>query len=144
MRTRVSLPVVVPLITAAILAGCGSGTHQRSAPAAPAAHQSLPGGIVGVMFDGPVLDGGVNLAQQLDLAVASGVESLRVSVDWSVAQPYRSYAQVTAGQRAKFTDVGGVPTRFAPLDRIVAVAAARGLTVLPVVGHTPRWDAQRP
>src|SRR3979409_1077159 len=140
MHMRVSLPVV-PLLIAALIAGCGGATHHRSAPAAPAAHQALPGGIVGVMFDGPVLDGGVDLAQQLDLAVASGVESLRVSVDWSLAQPYRSYAHVTAGQRASFMDIGGAPTRLAPLDRIVAAAAARGLTVLPVVEHTPSWDA---
>ena len=44
------------------------------------------------MFDGPVTGDGVDLGRQLDLAVASGVESLRVSVDWSAAQPYRSFA----------------------------------------------------
>ena len=34
-----------------------------------------------------------------------------------------------------------MPTRFGALDRIVAAAALRGLTVLPVVEHTPGWDA---
>ncbi len=31
--------------------------------------------------------------------------------------------------------------RFADLDRVVAAAAARGLTLLPVVERTPSWDA---
>ncbi|MBV9355506.1 MAG: hypothetical protein JO023_08255 [Chloroflexi bacterium] len=38
--------------------------------------------------------------------------------------------------------MGGIPTRLAALDRIVGAAAAHGLSVLPVVEHTPGWDAQ--
>src|SRR5438105_14756282 len=144
MRQRITLPLAVVALVAAP-AGCGAGSHhKRSTSSVAPAQRVLPGGIVGVMFDGPVTADGVDLGRQLDLAVASGVESLRVSVDWSAAQPYRSFAQVPAGQRDQFTDVGGVPTRFAPLDRIVGAAAARGLTVLPVVEHAPGWDAQHP
>jgi hypothetical protein len=133
------------LLTAAAVGGCGGGGSGSAAgPGARSGQRALPGGIVGVMFDGPVLGDRVNLDRQLDLAVASGVESLRVAVDWSTAQPYRSFAEVPAAQHAQFTYVGGVPTRFAALDRIVGAAAARGLTVLPVVERTPAWDAQRP
>lgn len=136
---------LVALLMAAAVAGCGGGESSTAAgTASRTAQRALPGGIVGVMFDGPVLGDRVNLDRQLDLAVASGVESLRVSVDWSTAQPYRSVVQVPAAQHAQFTDVGGVPTRFAALDRIVGAAAVRGLSVLPVVERTPAWDALRP
>jgi hypothetical protein len=96
------------------------------------------------MFDGPVVDGQVNLRQQLDAAVGSGVESLRVPVDWSSVQPYPSEAAVPAPDRPGFQDVGGVPTRFASLDEIVADAAARNVSLLPVIEYTPRWAAQQP
>ena len=86
----------------------------------------------------------MNLGQQLNSAVASGVESLRVAVDWSALQPYRTVSAVPASARAQFQDVGGVPTRFAGLDQIVGAAAARGLSLLPVVLYTPSWDAQHP
>jgi hypothetical protein len=96
------------------------------------------------MFDGPVMGPRVSLDRQLDLAVASGVESLRVAVDWSAMQPYRSAAELPAANRSQFQVVGGVPTRFSGLDRIVGAAARRGLTVLPVVQSSPSWDALRP
>ena len=79
------------------------------------------------MFDGPALGTSVNLGQQLDQAVSSGVESVRLVVDWSRLQP----------------SANG-PIQFAELDRIVANAAARGLTLLPVVERTPSWDAAVP
>jgi hypothetical protein len=152
MRIRFLRTVIaaVVLAAAALLAACGgssggSSTSPKVRPAPP--QHPLPGGIVGAMFDGPVLGAGgadVNLDQQLSDAVASGVESLRVSVDWSQAEPYRNLAAVPSAQRSQFTDVNGVPTRFAQLDRIVGAAASRGLTVLPVVERTPRWDALQP
>ena len=149
MRLRVLVAGAMALLIGALVGGCGGGTAKKRSAARPPARGTstqshLPGGIVGVMFDGPALSGGVGLDRQLDLAVASGVESLRVSVDWSAAEPYRSAARVPPAQRAQFTDVGGIPTRFAALDRIVGAAAARGLTVLPVVERTPSWDALRP
>ena len=124
----------------ALLAGCGSSGDQRTAPsgARPA------GPVIGVMFDGPVLGARVNLDQELDQAVGSGVESLRVAVDWAAMQPYPSMAKVPAGARPLFHTIGGVPTQFFALDRVVGAAARRGLTVLPVVQGTPGWDALRP
>jgi hypothetical protein len=96
------------------------------------------------MFDGPVLTGGVNLDQQLDLALASGVESLRVPVPWSSLEPVARFADLPAAYRPEFEDVGGAAIRFAELDRVVGAAAQRGISVLPVIEYTPSWDAQTP
>jgi hypothetical protein len=97
-----------------------------------------------MMFNGPVLGPGVNLDQQLNVAVASGVESLRVAADWSEMQPYQSRAQVPAADRSQFQTVAGVPTRFSAFDRIVSASAQRGLTLLPVVESPPGWDLLKP
>ncbi len=112
-----------------VLGGCGGSAVKR--PQGP---------VIGAMFDGPVLTPAVGLDRQLDLAVSSGVESLRVSVDWATMQPYRSFSDVPVGQRAQFQSVGGVPTQYGPTDRIVGAAASRGLSLLPVVLDTPAWD----
>jgi hypothetical protein len=84
----------------------------------------------------------VNLSDQLDVMVASGVESVRVVLDWSQAQPYRSWSDVPALQRRSFRDVGGVPTDFSSIDRLVALASTRRLTVLPEILNAPAWDGQ--
>lgn len=91
------------------------------------------------MFDGPVLRPGVDLAQQVDLAVSAGVESLRVSLSWAATQPVRSFAALPPAYRHAFTDAGGVPTSFGWFDRVVSAAAARHLSLLPVVLSTPGW-----
>lgn len=94
------------------------------------------------MFDGPALGG--NLRRQVDAAALSGAESLRVAVRWSDFQPFGKPSEVPAGARADFQTVGGVPTRFAPLDQLVAATAARRISLLPVVESTPVWDSLRP
>lgn len=114
-------------------------------PAAPTSAR-VPRGFVGMMVDGPLFprtDRHVNLGAQLDRMVASGVESIRVVFDWTIAQPYPSWSDVPPADRAQFTDAGGIPTRFGPLDQLVALAAQRRLAVLPVVLYTPWWDAAR-
>jgi hypothetical protein len=94
-----------------------------------------------MMADGPIFSPGVNLPRQLDRMVASGVESLRVAFSWSDAQPYASWADVPASLVGQFTSgVGGVPTDFSATDRIVGLAARRGLSVLPVAMYAPSWD----
>lgn len=137
MRAR----ILVLIVAIAVLAGCGGSSSSRSTGSKPS--RDVSGELVGVMFDGPVLAGGVNLNQQLDLALASGIESLRVSVDWSSMEPLPRFADLPATYRPLFEDVGGAPIRFAELDRVVGAAAQRGITVLPVIEYTPRWDAQR-
>ncbi len=113
--------------------------------AAPvAAHARVPRGFVGMMVDGPLwptTNPSVDLAKQLDRMVADGVQTIRVVFDWSAAQPYKNWSEVPSPEASQFVDVDGVPTRFGPLDQIVSLAAARRLTILPVVIYAPPWDA---
>jgi len=74
--------------------------------------------------------------------VASGVETIRVPIDWAAAQPYRSWSKVPAAQQDQFSDLGGIPTKVAPIDQLVGLAAYRGITVLPTILNAPSWDAQ--
>ena len=78
--------------------------------------------------------------------VSSGVESLRVSIDWAYMQPYKSWSQVPAADKSQFSSDGvdGVPTRFGNMDALLGAAAARGLSVLPTVVDAPRWDGSKP
>jgi hypothetical protein len=112
-------------------------------PAAVAA-ASVPRGFVGVDLDGPMVtpSDGVNLAQQFDLMVRSGVESVRVAFSWAQAQPYSSWSQVPAGQAGQFVDAGGIPTSFQMTDQIVEAAAQRGIRLVPTVIYAPSWDAR--
>ena len=96
-----------------------------------------------MVVDEPVWpDAFVNLPQQLDVMVASGVDSMRVDFDWSQAQPYNSWSRVPLSERSEFVNVGGIPTNFTTFDALVGAAAARGLTVLPVIENAPAWDGQ--
>jgi hypothetical protein len=103
----------------------------------------VPPGFVGMMIDGPLYpdtNPAVDLGHQFDTMVASGVQSLRLTFDWAAAQPYRSWKKVPAGDKSEFENVGGIPTRFGATDRIVGLAAQRGLTVLPVIVDAPKLD----
>jgi hypothetical protein len=142
MRRRTLVLAVIVLVAGAVAAV--ALTQSSSKKSGAVGRRIAAGGLVGVMFDGPVFAPTVDLGRQLDAAVASGVESLRVAVDWPVLQPYKSFAQVPAPQRRQYQDVGAVPTNFTSLDRIVGAAAARGLSILPVVEYTPSWDAEQP
>jgi hypothetical protein len=120
-----------------------------SAPAAlpgqAAARRSVPPGFVGMVVEGPVLDPQVaNLPHEMDLMVHSGVESIRAVFPWAGAQPYPNWDSVPPDKRQLFRDENGVPTAFGYSDRIVAVAAQRGLAVLPVLWQAPRWAAREP
>ncbi len=115
-----------------------------AAPSAAAASKAtpVPFGFVGVDVDQPVWpNSGVDLSQQLDEMVASGVDSVRAVVDWSAAQPYSSWSQVPQDQAGQFVDVGGIPTDFTDTDALIAQTAQHGITVLPVVMNAPAWDA---
>jgi hypothetical protein len=118
-----------------------------SAAMAPLSAAAVPRGFVG-MFAGPPLfphsDPTVNVTSQLGLMVSSGVESMRVAVDWASMQPYRNWSAVPSAEKARFrTDgVDRVPTQFGPLDALVGAAAQRGLTVLPTVLNAPNWDGK--
>jgi hypothetical protein len=135
--SRVSRILRSRVLLAALIAACGAIASSGVASAAP----RVPQGFVGMMADGPLLSSQVNLGQQLDRMVASGVESIRTAFSWADAQPYRSWADVPAADKSRFENVNGVPTDFAASDRIVGLAAQRGLSVLPVVLYAPGWDA---
>jgi hypothetical protein len=145
-RRTLLLPAVGVILAGAVAAGCGSSgsasTSTTTTSAAPA--KPVSGPLIGVTFDGPALYPNVNLSGQVDRAVASGVESLRVAINWAEFQPYRTPSDVPAGQRSLFVTAGGVPTRFVGLDRLVALAAQRHLPLLPVLEYTPSWDATHP
>jgi hypothetical protein len=114
------------------------------APTASPAAARVPQGFVGAVIDGPLFPGPSNVAevkQQLEAMVANGVQNIRVTFDWSFAQPYASFKQLPASLASQFVDVGGVPTRFSEMDEVVGLAAQRGLTILPTVFYAPDWDA---
>lgn len=103
----------------------------------------VPQGFVGMVVDAPTWPNpAVDLPQQLDTMVASGVDSIRVVFDWSQAQPYAKWSQVPAAQRSSFVNAGGVPTDFSSFDALVSAAAQRRMTVLPVIQNAPAWDGQ--
>lgn len=99
----------------------------------------VPQGFVGMVVDGPLLTGGVNLGRQFDAMVKAGVENVRIVFSWANAQPYASWADVPPSQATKYVQ-DQVPTTFATTDQVVGAAAQRGLTVLPVVEYAPAWD----
>ncbi len=103
-------------------------------------------GFVGVALDGPMFPTApsIDLAHQLDVMVASGVESLRFEIDWADTQPYASWGDVPAAERSQFTDVDGLPLRLGAIDQLVSLAAARGLSLRPDVLDAPVWDQVRP
>ncbi len=94
-------------------------------------------------LDGPMFPAspGVDLAHQLDVMVASGVENLRVVFDWATIQPYQRWADVPPEQQSMFINVDGMPLRLKAVDELVKLASARHLTILPVVVDAPAWDA---
>ena len=113
-------------------------------PAIATGAPALPPGFVGVNLDAPLYPSpaaGVDASAQYRLMEQSGVESVRAAFSWQYAQPYASFAQVPAGRRGQFVDVGGVPTRFGQMDAVMAHAARNGMSVLPTVLYAPPWDA---
>ena len=108
---------------------------------AQAAERRVPQGWLGVVADGPLTAAHTG---EWDAMVGAGVESVRTAVRWYELQPYGSAAEVPAADAARFRDAGGVPTDFTALDAVIAGAAARGLSVLPVVQATPAWAARTP
>jgi hypothetical protein len=111
--------------------------------AAPA-QASVPPSFIGVVADGPFFKPDVSVPGELDLMVASGVQSVRVQFSWERAQPYPDWASVPEDQRSRFVDEGGIPTDWSRLDEIVAGATVRRLSVLPVIVTSPAWAAVPP
>lgn len=127
------------MLLAAVVA-VGGGLSWASSDA----RARVPYGFVGAVADGPLFEPAVDLPGEIDAMAGSGVESVRMVVDWSSAQPYASWDQVPPDQRARFRDERGVPTDYALIDSIVGLAARRDMRVLPVVLIAPPWAARHP
>lgn len=106
--------VVRPLLVAALL--CLFVLPVASAQAA------VPRSFFGVMGDGPLLDGGVDLGRETALIRQSGAGTLRIAVYWRSMQP-----------------AADAPVDFTTTDRIVGAAAKAGLGMLPVLVRAPGW-----
>lgn len=134
-KLAAALALAIAIALAPATASAGSGGSSQS---------GVPPGFVGVVLGSPLfpnVDPTNYLDQQLNLMVSSGVQSIRVPVDWSGVQPYRRMSQVPQDQRYLFVQAGGVPTNFSLIDQLVAEAARRGMTLMPMVIDAPRWDA---
>jgi hypothetical protein len=140
---------VVAALIAVLLAAAGASlAHAATKQSPPPPKQKVvrvPQGFIGVNVDPFVFgsDATIDLSQQFNLMVSSGVESVRAVFNWSAAQPFKTPADVPSGQQDKFAKtVGGVPTDFSTTDQIVGDAAQRHLTVLPIVLYSPFWDSR--
>src|SRR3954447_10246998 len=107
---------------------CGAVCVAALLAAAPAAEaRQVPKGVVGTTMSGPLLDPSFDAATETDLMARSGIEAVRIPIYWRVAQPDSDR-----------------PIDFGPSDRLVALAAAHGFSVLAVVLQSPRWAAKDP
>jgi hypothetical protein len=123
----------------AVPASAGANRHKTKASASGSA---VPAGFVGMNINSPLFPvDGVDQSAQLQTMVSSGVQTIRVVFNWAYAQPYSSDSKVPSADSSEFTDVGGVPTRFAQFDQVVGAAAALGLRVFPTIMYAPSWDA---
>ena len=109
--------------------------------AAPAGARSVPPRFFGVMANGPLELPATDLLAEDAVMRRTGVETIRVPMQWSQLQPYRRLADVPAADRARYTVVDGVPTDFTALDSRVGAAAANDLEVLGLVLESPAWAA---
>lgn len=130
---------LVALALGAVLLCSGPGTAWARPSRSPA-HSYVPVNFVGMNVGNAIYSPGVGPARQLNTIVGTGVGSIRVAFDWRSAQPYESWSQVPSGQAPEFQG-SPVPTNFSASDAIIAMAARRGLSVLPVVLNAPSWDA---
>jgi hypothetical protein len=131
--------------TTAAQASPRAGARGRSLPTARARRQ-VPVGFMGVVADGPLLDGSVSLRTQAPKMARVGLETLGVSFNWSDVQPFANENDAPAAARSAYPPQGGVPTSFRVTDAEVLAAARSGMGVFPVVVHAPFWarlDPQR-
>ncbi len=134
------LHVLVCLLATAVALGGAAGASAAS---------RVPGNFVGVVAGPPLVPPAVSdvtLAQQIKLMASSGVQSMRFALYWGAFQPYATWNDVPAAQRAQFSSDGvdNVPTQFGALDTLVADAAGSGISLLPSVLAAPPWDGKGP
>jgi hypothetical protein len=132
-----------------LVAACAFVVSGASAAVASAKTTHVPGGFVGVVAGPPLVPPAVSdaaLDRQIRLMASSGVQSMRFALYWGAFQPYATWSDVPADQRAEFSDNGvdNVPTEFGPLDTLVGDAANHGISLLPSVLAAPGWDGKAP
>ena len=115
-----------------------------AATASAAAEAAVPERFFGVMADGPLLAGGVNLPKETALMRSSGVETMRMPIEWPDLQPFAKFSDVPARERSHFVDVGGIPTAFAATDARIKAAALSDVEVLALVMRSPLWAGRDP
>lgn len=114
-----------------------------AAPAADA-RRRVPFGFLGMHADQGMADPRVDHAAEIKLMARSGVESVRFVINWNSAQRYPNFASVPPTQRARLTDVGGVPTDFTASDTMMQSLARYRLEPIVVIVYTPPWARQIP
>jgi hypothetical protein len=107
------------LLTALLLLGLLAGP----AVAAP----KVPKGWLGVMADGPLSDGRLDIGGEFAAMSSARTGSARFAIYWDIEQP---------------TETG--PTDFSSSDRYVEAAARARVRVLPVVVRAPVWARVHP
>src|SRR5687767_7195732 len=99
-----------------------------AAAPASAAKREVPRGWLGMVVDGPLMEGAAGTPEaEWDLLAQSGAESVRVAFRWPALQP-----------------VAGKAPDLAATDALALAAARRGVQLLPVVQGTPHWAALHP
>jgi hypothetical protein len=114
---RRTLLLLAALVAAIAFAG-PAAVAKSSAPA------PVPAGVVGMNLTDPFFNTGIDEAQQFGVMVGAGIESVRAVFSWAAAQPQQNG-----------------PIDFTATDQLVAMAAARGMTVMPTVMYSPAWAA---
>jgi hypothetical protein len=95
---------------------------------ASASARAVPQGFYGAVYDGAVTNASPAVQnQQFAQMARAGVESVRTVFSWADAQP-----------------VEGGPIDFTQTDQAVALAAAHGQSLLPVVIYSPKWARAAP
>jgi hypothetical protein len=81
-------------------------------------------------------------ARSLCRCIAAAVAVGLIGAAAVTARAPQGFVGMNLGQYAFTPGVGGVPTNCAETDRAVGLAAAHGLTILPVVIYTPASEGR--
>lgn len=105
-----------------------AATLVAAVPAHAAGKRRAPQGFYGVMWNRAATEVPKELHDaEFALMARSGVESVRTVFSWAAAQP-----------------APGQPPSMIETDRVVALAAARHIELLPIVLYTPGWASRYP
>jgi hypothetical protein len=132
--------LIAAILTAAVVA-LVPATSQAAGRVSPS--------FFGVVADGPMLDGSVDLDTQFNRMVGTGVGTTRVAFSWTEGQPGNNCfdAQVISNPEwACEQGAGGkmVATNYTHFDQIVTAAATHRISLLPVIEYAPGWAAKHP